>query len=228
VSAPEPVGSYRVESTEALAFPVKWLGRVAYEPIWRAMQRFTEERGPDTPDELWLLEHEPVYTLGMNADPAHVLAAGDIPVVRIDRGGQVTYHGPGQLVVYPLIDLRRARRGVRDLVTALEGAVIALAARYSIEARCRERAPGVYVEGAKLASVGLRVRRGGSYHGLALNVKMDLEPFGRINPCGYPGLEMTQLAALGGPGDVQQVGAEFAPLLFTQLGLAASRAPGPS
>jgi lipoyl(octanoyl) transferase len=192
------------------------------------MQQFTEERGPDTPDELWLLEHEPVYTLGMNADPAHVLAAGDIPVVRIDRGGQVTYHGPGQLVVYPLIDLRRARRGVRDLVTALERAVIALAARYSIQASCRERAPGVYVEGAKLASVGLRVRRGGSYHGLALNVNMDLEPFGRINPCGYPGLQMTQLGTLGGPGDVQQVGAEFAPLLFTQLGLAASQSPGPS
>ena len=199
----------------------KWLGRVPYEPTWRAMQRFTEERGPDTPDELWLLEHEPVYTLGMNADPAHVLAAGDIPVVRIDRGGQVTYHGPGQLVVYPLIDLRRARRGVRDLVTALERAVIALAARYKIEARCRERSPGVYVDDAKLASVGLRVRRGGSYHGLALNVNMDLEPFRRINPCGYPGLEMTQLGALGGPEDVQQVGAELTPLFITLFSSAA-------
>jgi lipoyl(octanoyl) transferase len=192
------------------------------------MQRFTEERGPDTPDELWLLEHEPVYTLGMNADPAHVLAAGDIPVVRIDRGGQVTYHGPGQLVVYPLIDLRRARRGVRDLVTALERAVIALAGRHRIEARCRERSPGVYVNGAKLASVGLRVRRGGSYHGLALNVNMDLEPFRRINPCGYPGLEMTQLAALGGPADVRQVGAEFVPLFITQFALGAGQAPGAS
>jgi lipoyl(octanoyl) transferase len=204
---------------KARAFTVKTLGRVPYEPTWRAMQRFTEERGPDTPDELWLLEHEPVYTLGMNADPAHVLAAGDIPVVRIDRGGQVTYHGPGQLVVYALIDLRRAALGVRELVTALERAVIALAARHHIEARCRERAPGVYVDGAKLASVGLRVRRGGSYHGLALNVNMDLEPFRRINPCGYPELQMTQLASLGGPGDVRQVAAEFAPLFLAQLAL---------
>jgi lipoyl(octanoyl) transferase len=215
VSALEPVESDRALSSQPITTSVKWLGRVPYEPTWRAMQRFTEERGPDTPDELWLLEHEPVYTLGMNADPAHVLAAGDIPVVRIDRGGQVTYHGPGQLVVYPLIDLRRAGRGVRDLVTALERAVIALAAAHHIEARCRERAPGVYVDGAKLASVGLRVRRGGSYHGLALNVNMDLEPFRRINPCGYPGLQMTQLAALGGPGDVQQVGDEFTPLFLT-------------
>ena len=221
MSALDAVDSGRILSLDAGVLKEKWLGRVPYEPTWRAMQRFTEERGPDTPDELWLLEHEPVYTLGMNADPAHVLAAGDIPVVRIDRGGQVTYHGPGQLVIYPLIDLRRARRGVRDLVTALERAVIALAARYQIEAGCRERAPGVYVAGAKLASVGLRVRRGGSYHGLALNVKMDLEPFRRINPCGYPGLQMTQLAALGGPDDVQKVGAEFTPL-FTALLAAAT------
>jgi len=219
VSAVDPVETYQVRSSEIRTPAVKWLGRVPYEPTWRAMQEFTAKRGPDTPDELWLLEHESVYTLGMNADAAHVLAAGDIPVVRIDRGGQVTYHGPGQLVVYPLIDLRRARRGVRDLVTALERAVIALAAAHHIEARCRERAPGVYVDGAKLASVGLRVRRGGSYHGLALNVNMNLEPFRRINPCGYPGLAMTQLAALGGPGDVQQVGAEFTPLFFTQFAL---------
>ena len=173
---------------------VRWLGRVPYEPTWRAMQQFTEARDAATPDELWLLEHEPVFTLGMNADPAHVLGAGEIPVIRIDRGGQVTYHGPGQLVVYPLIDLRRAQLGVRDLVTALEGAVIELAARHGIRAECRARAPGVYVAGAKLASVGLRVRRGGSYHGLALNVDMDLAPFARINPCGYAGLEMTLLA----------------------------------
>lgn len=210
----------------AADFAVRWLGRLPYEPTWRAMQQFTENRGADTSDELWLLEHEPVYTLGLNADPAHVLAAGDIPVVRIDRGGQVTYHGPGQLVAYPLVDLRRAHLGVRDLVTALERAVIALAARHRIEARCRERSPGVYVNGAKLASVGLRVRRGGSYHGLALNVNMDLEPFRRINPCGYPGLEMTQLASLGGPVDVQEAGAEFAPLLLAQLALAAGHAAG--
>jgi len=225
VSAPGPVDTERVVATEALVFSVRRLGRVPYEATWRAMQQFAEERGPDTPDELWLLEHEPVYTLGMNADPAHLLTPGDIPVVRIDRGGQVTYHGPGQLVVYALVDLRRARRGVRDLVTALERAVIALAARHHIDARCRERSPGVYVNGAKLASVGLRVRRGGSYHGLALNVNMDLEPFRRINPCGYPGLEMTQLAALGGPSEVRQVGAEFVPLFVTQFALGAGQPP---
>lgn len=196
---------------------VKWLGRAPYEPIWRAMQQFTEARDAATRDELWLLEHEPVYTLGMNADSAHVLDAGDIPVVRIDRGGQVTYHGPGQLLVYPLIDLRRAHLGVRDLVTALEGAVVDLAAQHGIHAECRARAPGVYVEGRKLASVGLRVRRGGSYHGLALNVNMNLEPFERINPCGYAGLQMTQLTALGGPADAQRAGLELAPLLLARL-----------
>ena len=196
---------------------VKWLGRVPYEPTWRAMQQFTDTRGEHTDDELWLLEHDPVFTLGMNADRAHVLAAGDIPVVQIDRGGQVTYHGPGQVVVYPLIDVRRAGLGVRELVTALERSVIDLAAHYSIKAECREKAPGVYVDGRKLASVGLRIRRGGSYHGLALNVNMDLEPFRRINPCGYAGLEMTQLAAHGGPADTVQVAREFAPLLVACL-----------
>ena len=206
-------------AAEAARLPlrVKWLGRVPYEPTWRAMQQFTDTRGEHTDDELWLLEHQPVFTLGMNADRAHVLAAGDIPVVQIDRGGQVTYHGPGQLVVYPLIDMRRARLGVRELVTALERSVIELAGRYSISAECHARAPGVYVDGRKLASVGLRIRRGGSYHGLALNVDMDLEPFQRINPCGYAGLEMTQLAALGGPKDLAQVASEFAPLLLARL-----------
>jgi lipoyl(octanoyl) transferase len=160
-----------------------------------------------------------VYTLGMNADRAHLLAPGAIPVVQIDRGGQVTYHGPGQLVVYPLIDVRRANLAVRTLVTALESAVIALAARYGIDARCRAGAPGVYVDGRKLGSVGLRIRRGGSYHGLALNVNMDLEPFGRINPCGYAGLEMTQLASLGGPASVETAGRELVPLLLERLRL---------
>lgn len=160
------------------------------------MQRFTDERVADTPDEIWLLEHPPVFTLGMNADPAHVLAAGDTEVVRIDRGGQVTYHGPGQLVVYPLLELRRAGLGVRELVTALERAVIDYAADLGVAAECRREAPGVYVAGRKLASVGIRVRRGSSYHGIALNVSNDLEPFGRINPCGYAGLQMTRLAEL--------------------------------
>ena len=196
---------------------VQWLGRVPYEPTWRAMQAYTEARAADTPDEIWLLEHDPVFTLGMNADPAHVLAAGDIPVVRIDRGGQVTYHGPGQLVVYPLIDVRRAGLGVRGLVGALEGAVIDYAAGHGIRAECRTGAPGVYVAGRKLASVGLRIRRNGSYHGLALNVAMDLEPFARINPCGYAGLEMTDLARLGGAADVAEVARGFAPRLLVRL-----------
>ncbi|HEX4024922.1 MAG TPA: lipoyl(octanoyl) transferase LipB [Steroidobacteraceae bacterium] len=197
----------------------RWLGRRTYEPVWRAMQRFTEERGPDTLDEIWLLEHEAVFTLGMGADPAHVLAPGDIPVVRIDRGGQVTYHGPGQLVVYVLIDLRRAGLGVRALVSALEQAVIECAAEYGIRAQTRAGAPGVYVQHCKLASVGLRVRRGGSYHGLALNVNLDLAPFGRINPCGYAGLQMTQLAALGGPAEVRAAARQLAPRLAAKLGL---------
>ena len=179
---------------------IRRLGRVEYEPIWRAMQRFTDERDAATADEIWFLEHPPVYTLGMNASRAHLLAPGDIPIVQIDRGGQVTYHGPGQLVVYPLIHLPRAGLGVRDLVTALERSVIGLARELGITAAARRGAPGIYVEDRKLGSVGIRVRRGASYHGLALNVDMDLEPFGRINPCGYPGLQMTQLADLRQPG----------------------------
>lgn len=196
---------------------ILWLGRSAYEPTWRAMQRYTQERGPDAPDQIWLLEHEPVFTLGMNADASHVLAPGDIPVVQIDRGGQVTYHGPGQLVIYPLIDMRRAALTVRDLLQALERSVIEYAGRFGIESQCRAGAPGVYVGNRKLASVGLRIRRGGSYHGLALNVSMDLEPFSRINPCGYAGLRMTQLADLGGPGEVAAVAADIAPLLSAKL-----------
>jgi lipoyl(octanoyl) transferase len=196
---------------------IHWLGRVAYESSWRAMQRYTQERDGGSADQIWLLEHEPVFTLGMSADPAHVLAPGDIPVVQIDRGGQVTYHGPGQLVVYPLIDIRRAGLGVRDLVNALERSVIEYVARFGIRAQCRASAPGVYVQDRKLASIGLRIRRGASYHGLALNVHMELEPFRRINPCGYAGLEMTQLSQLGGPDDVATVAAAFAPLLAAKL-----------
>lgn len=214
---------------------VKWLGRVDYEPTWRAMQRLTDVRDAQTPDEIWLLEHPPVFTLGMNADPRHVLLAGDIPVVQIDRGGQVTYHGPGQLVVYPLIDLKRAGLGVRDLVSALEKAVVAYAATLGIEAAPRRDAPGVYVDGAKLASVGIRIRRGASYHGLALNVDMDLGPFQRINPCGYEGLAMTQLATLCAPDGrrggasaaqlgIENVARQFVPHLLAALGFAATAA----
>lgn len=196
---------------------VRHLGCVEYEPTWRAMQRFTDGRTADTPDEIWLLEHPPVFTLGMNARIEHLLAPGHIPVVRIDRGGQVTYHGPGQLVVYPLVDIRRAALGVRDLVSVLEATVVELAARSGITAEVRREAPGVYVGGRKLASVGLRIRRGASYHGLALNVNMDLEPFRRIDPCGYAGLEMTQLADLGAGDDTAQVARDFTPLLVQRL-----------
>jgi lipoyl(octanoyl) transferase len=184
---------------------VRQLGLVAYPAAHTAMLRFTDERGPDTADEIWLLEHPPVFTLGLNADPAHLLSPGTIPVVKTDRGGQVTYHGPGQLVVYVLLDLQRARLGIRGLVTALEEAVIATLAGYDIIAAGRRDAPGVYVDGAKIASLGLRVRRHCSYHGLALNVAMDLEPFSRINPCGYQDLRVTMISALGGPADVSRV-----------------------
>jgi lipoic acid synthetase len=197
---------------------IKWLGRVEYEPTWREMQRITDTRDEHTPDEIWLLEHPPVFTLGLNADAGHVLAAGDIPVVKIDRGGQVTYHGPGQLVVYPLIDIRRAKLGVRDLVTALERAVIDYCASLNIVAKCKQGAPGVYVDGRKIASVGLRIRRGASYHGLAFNVNMDLEPFQRINPCGYAGLQMTQLSELAQPdATVEATARAFAPFLTRAL-----------
>jgi lipoyl(octanoyl) transferase len=198
---------------------LRWLGRVDYEPTWRAMQRFTDERSPQTRDEIWFLEHPPVFTLGMNASREHVLAAGDIPVVQIDRGGQVTYHGPGQLVVYPLLDVRRAGLGVRQLVMALESATIALLAEQNVVAVARRDAPGVYVAERKVASIGLRIRRGSSYHGLALNVAMDLEPFRRINPCGYRGLEVTDLRSLGIDAPLRVVAERLAPHLFRVLGL---------
>jgi len=159
----------------------RWLGRVEYEPTWRAMQQFTEARTSETADEVWFLEHPPVYTLGMNADPRHVLDAGSIPQVTIDRGGQVTYHGPGQLVAYVLLDLRRLSLGVRPLVTALEQALVALSCEFGVTAVPRRDAPGVYVNGAKLASLGLRIRRGCCYHGVALKVPLNFEPLIRIN-----------------------------------------------
>lgn len=176
---------------------LRHLGTAEYATVWRAMQRFTEDRGERCADEVWILEHEPVYTLGLNAKEKHLLSPGDIPVIRTDRGGQVTYHGPGQLIVYPLIDLRRIHLGVRTLVSALENAAIEALSQYGIEASARAEAPGVYVDGAKIASVGLRIRRGCSYHGLSLNVHMDLSPFAGINPCGHAGLEVTQMADLG-------------------------------
>jgi lipoyl(octanoyl) transferase len=200
---------------------IRHLGLAPYEPTWRAMQRFTDDRENSTPDEIWFVEHPPVFTLGLNASREHVLCPGDIPVVQIDRGGQVTYHGPGQLVVYPLIDLRRHPLGVRELVVALENAVIAYVAELRVTATGSRTNPGVYVDGAKLASVGLRSRRGASYHGLALNVSLDLKPFERINVCGHRGLIVTRLAdhvaSLAGPGAVNTAAAGLTPHLLRQL-----------
>jgi lipoyl(octanoyl) transferase len=197
---------------------VRELGRVAYEPTWHAMQRFTDQRGPDTPDELWLLEHPPVFTQGQAGKAEHVLFAGDIPVVQVDRGGQVTYHGPGQLIAYLLLDVRRSKIGVRELVTRIEQSLIATLAEYGVTANAKPDAPGVYVEGAKIASLGLRIRNGRSFHGLALNVDMDLKPFARINPCGYAGLAMTQLADLtNGPIEFSEVSARLRDQLVKHL-----------
>lgn len=180
-------------------------GVIEYRRCWQDMQAFTEQRTAETADELWLLEHPPVYTLGRNGKEEHLLDTGTIPVLRVDRGGQVTYHGPGQLVAYTLLDLRRRQLGVQSLVSRLEQAVINLLADHSILAERRSGAPGVYVEGRKIAALGLRVRRGCCFHGLSLNVSMDLAPFSRINPCGYRGLQVTQLAELGiltSPADI--------------------------
>ena len=196
---------------------IRHLGLVPYEPTWRAMQRFTDERNPSTRDEIWFLEHPPVFTLGLNANRQHLKSVGDIPVVQIDRGGQVTYHGPGQLVVYPLIDLKRRALGVRQMVVALENAIIAYAAELGVAASGSRAAPGVYVNGAKLASIGLRIRRGASYHGLALNVTLDLQPFERINVCGYPGLAVTRLKDLAAGCDVAAAAAGLEPQLLRQL-----------
>lgn len=201
---------------------LRWLGRVDYEPTWRAMQAFTQHRDAASADEIWFLEHPPVFTLGMNAAPEHLLAPGDIPVVQIDRGGQVTYHGPGQLVVYPLLDVRRAGLGVRQMVMALESAIIDLLASWNIDAVAKREAPGVYVNGRKVASIGLRIRRGSSYHGLAFNVAMDLQPFQRINPCGYRGLEVTDLRSLGVNASVQEVADALSPRLLASLQLTPS------
>lgn len=184
---------------------VRHLGRTGYEAVFQAMKSFTETRGPATPDELWLTEHDPVFTQGQAGKAEHLLAPGDIPVVQSDRGGQVTYHGPGQIVGYLMFDIRRLGLTVRGLVTGIESAVVAALAHYGIDAAPRADAPGVYVEGAKIASLGLRVRRGCSYHGLALNVDMDLEPFSRINPCGLLGMPVTQVADRAAVGSMDEV-----------------------
>ncbi|MEL7537288.1 MAG: lipoyl(octanoyl) transferase LipB [Pseudomonadota bacterium] len=199
------------------AIPWSWLDRQPYVPLWERMQQHTDARNSESADEIWFTEHPPVFTLGLAADPSHVLGAGDIPVVKTDRGGEVTYHGPGQLMMYPLLDVRRARLGVRALVCALERSVITLCARHGIEAVGRRDAPGVYVDGRKLASIGIRIRRGASYHGLALNVDMDLEPFARINPCGFSNLEMIDLARLGVSTTLRETASQLAQNFSNEL-----------
>ena len=198
---------------------LKELGLVDYAPTLEAMKTFTDQREADTPDELWLLQHPRVFTQGQAGKAEHVLAPGDIPVIQVDRGGQVTYHGPGQWVVYLLIDIRRHNLGVRNLVTLIEQGLVQLLAEYGIEAAADPKAPGVYVAGKKIASLGLRVRRGCSYHGLALNVDMDLEPFQRINPCGYEGLQVTSMAKLlpANPPDMDAVGQRLLAILSQNL-----------
>lgn len=194
-----------------------------YVPVWEAMRRFTEERNSTTPDEIWLLSHLPVFTQGQAGSPEHLLDPGNIPVVQIDRGGQVTYHGPGQLMVYLLIDVRRAGTGVRELVECIEQSIIAVLAESGIAAQSQRKAPGVYVNGAKIAALGLRIRRGCSYHGLSFNIDMDLSPFGRINPCGYKGMQVTQLKDLlpagSGAGNLPgETAARVVLALMTRLG----------
>ena len=198
---------------------IRELGVLDYERTWLAMQRFTDERKlvPDTQDEVWLVQHPPVFTQGQAGKAEHLLLPGDIPVVKSDRGGQVTYHGPGQLVAYLMLDVRRLGFGVRELVTRMEQCLIDLLASYGVTAVARPDAPGVYVEGAKIASLGLRIRNGCSFHGLALNVDMDLEPFRRINPCGYAGLAMTQLRDHAGPIEFAEVGARLRSQLVKHL-----------
>ncbi|MEN0105467.1 MAG: lipoyl(octanoyl) transferase LipB [Pseudomonas sp.] len=201
----------------ALPLGFRELGQVPYEPTWHAMQHFTDTRGADTADEVWLLEHPPVFTQGQAGKAEHVLFPGDIPVVKVDRGGQVTYHGPGQLVAYLMLDVRRSSLGVRELVSRIELSLIELLASYGVQAVAKPDAPGVYVDGAKIASLGLRIRNGRSFHGLALNVDMDLQPFQRINPCGYAGMAMTQLRDLVGPIEFAEVSARLRAQLVTHL-----------
>lgn len=197
---------------------IRWLGQQDYLSCWQAMQDFTNQRTETTIDEVWLLEHTPVFTQGQNGKPEHVLNPGSIPIVQTDRGGQVTYHGPGQLMAYILVDLRRKKLNVRELVTKIEQSVIALLAEYHITAIAKTEAPGVYVDEAKICSIGLRIRRGCSYHGIAFNVGMDLEPFTRINPCGFSQLKMTQFSALGGLNDTLETGRKLVDYLGKHLG----------
>ena len=198
--------------------PVRWLGLLQYEPAWQAMQAFTLARTEDSEDEIWLVEHPPVYTLGMNCKLPAGMQPNDIPIIKTDRGGQITYHGPGQIVIYVLVDLRRVQWGIKRLVQELEQAVIDLLVSNKIQAMRRQGAPGVYVDGKKIAALGLRIRRGCSYHGIAVNVDMALEPFTRIDPCGYPGLEPTQLRDLEIRATIRDIGNTLSQSLAIKLG----------
>lgn len=200
------------------ALHIRHLGRQDYESVWHAMQAYTDNRDSDSNDELWIVEHSPVFTQGQAGKSEHILNPGDIPVIQVDRGGQVTYHGPGQLVVYPLIDIKRGKLGVRQLVNNIEQSIVDMLAMYDVNAYAKADAPGVYVDERKVASLGLRIRKGCSFHGLALNVDMDLAPFQRINPCGYAGLEMVQCKALGGPQTVNDAGDKLIQTLSKVLG----------
>lgn len=184
---------------------VRQLGQQEYRACWQAMQKFTDNRTDETPDEMWLLEHPPIFTQGQSGNAAHILNPGEIPVIPIDRGGQVTYHGPGQLVVYTLVDIKRKKLSIRQFVTQLEKSVIDLLQHYDIEAETKCTAPGVYINDKKICSIGLRIRKGCTFHGLALNIDMDLQPFTRINPCGYAGLQMTQLKEWASIVDLNEV-----------------------
>lgn len=213
--------------SEALVLYVKDLGTAEYQTVWQSMKDFTDQRSSSTPDELWLVEHPPVFTQGQAGKAEHLLAPGDIPVVATDRGGQVTYHGPGQLVAYPLLDLRRLKIGVRELVTKIEQSVVDLLAEYGISSAPKPDAPGVYVKGDKIASLGLRVRKGCSFHGVAINVDVDLAPFKQINPCGYAGLNMTRLIDLVESRDqpiiLSDVAQRYTRILSNILGLTAQQ-----
>ena len=197
---------------------VRDLGLQPYEPIWQKMQQFTNERDETAVDEIWLLQHEPVFTQGQAGKEEHVLNTGDIPIVQVDRGGQVTYHGPGQLIVYLLLNLKRLKVGVRELVSIMEDSVVETVQSYGVDAYAKPDAPGVYVDESKIASLGLRVRRGCSFHGLALNLDMDLEPFLRINPCGYAGMAMTQLAMLSDNLDQAEATERLINFLINKIG----------
>ncbi|MDX1353190.1 MAG: lipoyl(octanoyl) transferase LipB [Thiomicrorhabdus sp.] len=199
---------------------IKSLGLQPYEQTWQAMQDFTDNRDATTADELWIVEHPPVFTQGLNGKAEHILQSSEIPIVQTDRGGQITYHAPGQLIIYVLIDLKRAKLGVRALVSALENSIIEYLSTYNINALARADAPGVYVDGQKIASLGLKIRKQKSYHGLALNINMDLSPFQLVNPCGLQGMKMTQLSQLlpeQKQPSVEQAGLVLARLLSKQI-----------